>query len=75
MKDKATLKLNVKDVFYTNQVGGDIRNIKNATASWFSYLDTRVVTLSFSYRFNKGKSLKVRQNGGSESEQKRVKVS
>lgn len=75
MKDKGTLKLNVNDVFYTNQVGGDIRNIKNAAASWFSYLDTRVVTLSFSYRFNKGQNLRVRQNGGSESEQKRVKVS
>lgn len=75
MKDKGTLKLNVNDIFYTNQVGGDIRNIKNATANWFSYLDTRVVTLSFSYRFNKGQNLKVRQNGGSESEQKRVKVS
>jgi hypothetical protein len=75
MKDKGTLKLNVNDVFYTNQVGGDIRNIKNASASWFSYLDTRVVTLSFSYRFNKGQNLRVRQNGGSESEQKRVKVS
>ncbi|WP_337041433.1 TonB-dependent receptor [Emticicia sp. 17c] len=75
MKDKGTLKLNVNDVFYTNQVGGDIRNIKNAAASWFSYLDTRVITVSFSYRFSKGQNLRVRQNGGSESEQKRVKVS
>ena len=73
MKDKGTLKLNVNDIFYTNQVGGDIRNIKNASASWFSYLDTRVITISFSYRFNKGQNLKVRQNGGSESEQRRVK--
>ncbi|MFD2520846.1 TonB-dependent receptor domain-containing protein [Emticicia soli] len=74
MKDKGTLKLNVNDIFYTNQVGGDIRNIKNAAASWFSYLDTRVITISFSYRFNKGQNLKVRQNGGSESEQRRVKA-
>ncbi|RYU97680.1 outer membrane beta-barrel family protein [Emticicia agri] len=75
MKDKGTLRLNVNDIFYTNQVGGDIRNIKNAAASWYSYLDTRVVTLSFAYRFNKGQNLRVRQNGGSESEQKRVKAS
>jgi len=74
MKDKGTIKLNVNDIFYTNQVGGDIRNIKNASASWFSYLDTRVITISFSYRFNKGQNLKVRQNGGSESEQRRVKA-
>jgi outer membrane receptor protein involved in Fe transport len=75
MKDKGTLRLNVNDIFYTNQVGGDIRNIKNAAASWFSYLDTRVITISFAYRFSKGQTLKVRQNGGSESEQQRVKVS
>ncbi|RFS16393.1 outer membrane beta-barrel family protein [Emticicia sp. C21] len=75
LKDKGTLRLNVNDVFYTNQVGGDIRNIKNAVASWFSYLDTRVVTISFAFRFSKGQTLKVRQNGGSESEQQRVKAS
>ena len=74
MKEKATLKLNVSDIFYTNQIKGDIRNIANASANWFSYLDTRVATLAFSYRFSKGQNLKVRQSGGSESEQKRVKT-
>lgn len=73
MKDKGTLKLNVSDIFYTNQVKGDIRNIANASANWFSYLDSRVATLAFSYRFSKGQNLRVRQSGGSESEQKRVK--
>jgi iron complex outermembrane recepter protein len=73
MKEKGTLKLNVSDVFYTNQVAGDIRNIANASANWFSYLDSRVAILSFSYRFSKGQNLKVRQSGASESEQKRVK--
>jgi hypothetical protein len=73
LKEKGTLKLNVSDVFYTNQVGGDIRNIANASASWYSYLDTRVVTVSFSYRFSKGENLKVRQSGASDTEQKRVK--
>ncbi|MCU0353319.1 MAG: TonB-dependent receptor family protein [Cytophagales bacterium] len=73
-KEKATLKLNVSDVFYTNQVGGDIRNIANSAANWYSFLDSRVATLSFSYRFSKGQNLKVRQSGGSESEQKRVKT-
>jgi iron complex outermembrane recepter protein len=74
MKEKATLKLNVSDVFYTNQIKGDIRNIANASANWFSYLDSRVGTLAFSYRFSKGQNLKVRASGGSESEQKRVKT-
>jgi iron complex outermembrane recepter protein len=73
LKEKGTLKLNLSDVFYTNQIAGDIRNIANASANWFSYLDSRVGTLSFSYRFSKGQTLKVRQSGASESEQKRVK--
>ena len=73
MKEKGSLKLNVSDVFYTNQIKGDIRNIANSSANWFSFLDSRVATVSFSYRFSKGQNLKVRQSGGSESEQKRVK--
>jgi iron complex outermembrane recepter protein len=74
MKEKGSLKLNVSDVFYTNQIEGTIRNIANSSANWFSYLDTRVVTLAFSYRFSKGQNLKIRQSGASESEQKRVKT-
>jgi iron complex outermembrane recepter protein len=74
MKEKGTLKLNVSDIFFTNQIKGEIRNIANASANWFSYLDSRVATLAFSYRFSKGQNLRVRQSGGSESEQKRVKT-
>lgn len=72
--NKGALKLNVSDVFYTNQIEGQIQNIQNAKASWYSYLDSRVVTLSFSYRFSKGDNVKVRQSGSAETEQKRVKV-
>lgn len=75
LKDKGTLKLNVSDVFYTNQPGGDIRNIVNSSANWLSYLDSRVMTVGFSYRFNKGKSLNARQSGGSDAEKGRVKTS
>lgn len=74
LNNKGALKLNVSDIFYTNQIEGEIRNIQNAKASWFSYLDSRVVTLSFSYRFSKGDNVKVRQSGSADTEQKRVKV-
>jgi hypothetical protein len=74
LKDKGTFRLNVSDIFYTNQPGGDIRNIANAKANWLSYLDSRVVTFSFAYRFSKGKTLNARQSGGSESEKSRVKL-
>ena len=73
LKNQGSIKLNISDLLYTNQVGGDIRNIANATANWYSYLDTRVATLAFSYRFNKGKTLNIRQSGGSDSEKSRVK--
>ena len=73
LKEKGSLKLNVSDIFYTNQIEGDIRNIANANANWFSYLDSRVATLSFSWRFSKGQNVRLRQTGGTEAEQKRVK--
>jgi hypothetical protein len=72
LKEKGSLKLNLSDILYTNQPGGDIRNIANSKANWLSKLDTRVVTLSFSYRFNKGKSMNARQSGAADSEKKRV---
>lgn len=74
LKGSGTVKLNVSDIFYTNQPGGDIRNIANSGANWLSYLDSRVATLSFSYRFNKGKSLNTRSSGASDAEKDRVKT-
>ena len=73
LKDKGSLKLNISDIFYTNQIEGDIRNITNANANWFSYLDSRVATLSFSWRFAKGQNVRARKTGGTDDEQKRVK--
>jgi iron complex outermembrane recepter protein len=74
LKGNGSIRLNVSDAFYTNQPGGDIRNIANSQANWLSYLDSRVATISFSYRFNQGKTLKARQSGGSDTEKGRVKA-
>ncbi len=73
MKGKGTLRLNVNDLFFTNQPGGDIRNIANATANWRSILDTRVITIAFSYRFAKGKTLASRKTGAADEEKSRIK--
>ena len=73
-KGKGSLKLNVSDPFYWNQPGGDIRNIANAKANWKSFLDSRVVSIAFSFRFSKGKAINARQSGGSDSEKGRVKT-
>jgi iron complex outermembrane receptor protein len=74
LKDKGTLKLNVSDLFYTNQPGGDIKGLGDSAANWYSLLDTRVATMTLSYRFSKGQTLRARQSGGAESEQKRVRT-
>lgn len=74
MKGRGSLRLNVNDIFFTNQPGGDIRNIANAKANWKSILDTRVVTVSFNYRFARGKTLNARKSGSSDDEKGRVKT-
>lgn len=72
LKEKGSVKLSLSDVFHSNKPGGDIRNIANSKANWLSKLDTRVVTISFSYRFSKGKALNARESGSSDSEKQRV---
>jgi iron complex outermembrane recepter protein len=74
MKGKGSLRLNVSDLFFTNQPGGDIRNIANSKANWLSILDSRVATVAFTYRFAKGKALNARKSGGSDDEKGRVKT-
>lgn len=71
---KGSVKVNLSDVFYTNQPGGDILNVANSRANWLSYLDTRVISVGFSYRFSKGKAFQARQSGGADTEKERVKT-
>ncbi len=71
---KGSIKFNLSDVFYTQQPGGSIFSLSNSQARWLSYLDTRVATVSFSYRFSKGQLLRARKTGGSESETGRVRT-
>lgn len=73
LKEMGSLKFSLNDIFYTNQPGGDILAVASSTAKWKSFLDTRVATISFSYRFNKGKSLNARNTGGTDAEKGRVK--
>lgn len=75
LKGKGTVKVNVRDILYTQKPNGDI-NFKN-TEAWFrNSRDTRVVNLTFSYRF--GKPIKSangqRKKGGANDEQNRVNI-
>ncbi|HVG41228.1 MAG TPA: TonB dependent receptor [Chitinophagaceae bacterium] len=73
LRDKGTLKLNVRDVLHTGLNHGIITSIKGAYATYHNWGDTRNILLNFSYNFGKStKAPRVRYSGA-ESEQNRVK--
>ena len=75
LKGKGTLKLNVRDMFYTYRATGDMK-FENTIAHFVNSRDSRVANLAFTYRF--GKPIKGAQQrrkiGGADDEQNRVKV-
>ncbi|MEO6730068.1 MAG: outer membrane beta-barrel protein [Ferruginibacter sp.] len=73
LKNKGTLKLNVRDILYTMRAKGEI-NFQRTEASFEQERDSRVATLSFGYRFGKPiKGVQKRKTGGAGTEQNRVK--
>ncbi|MBP6023206.1 TonB-dependent receptor [Ferruginibacter sp.] len=73
LKKKGTIKLNIRDAFRTMRPKGQI-NIQSTEASFRQQRDSRVVTLSLSYRFGKPiKGAKTRKSGGAGDEQGRIK--
>lgn len=54
MKDKGTIRFNVRDVLYTQRFRG-VAKYSNVDATFQERGDSRVVTLGFTYRFSKGK--------------------
>lgn len=74
LKEKASLKLAMRDIFYTGGVKGYI-NFQQTQASFHNTRDSRQVTLTFTYRFGKPfKAAQARRTGGAGDEQSRVKV-
>lgn len=74
MKNKATIKLNIRDVFFSQNASGNI-NFQNTEARFSQRRDSRFGTLSFTYRFGKPiKGLQKRKTGGAGDEQNRVKT-
>ncbi|RYG04306.1 MAG: TonB-dependent receptor, partial [Chitinophagaceae bacterium] len=73
MKGKGSVRLNIRDMFYTNKVKGSI-DIQGTAATFRNIRDTRVAGITFNYRF--GKPIKGPQNnrkkGGAGEEQSRV---
>ncbi len=74
LKNKASIKLNVRDIF-ANAVFKGYSRYGNVDARFKDINDSRAVSLGFTWRFNKGK-LKAsagKSNGGASDEQERVK--
>jgi hypothetical protein len=72
---KGSLKLGIRDIFYTQQAKGRI-DFQQTQATFQNIRDSREVSLTFSYRF--GKPIKGAQNdrhsGGANEEANRVKT-
>lgn len=74
LKEKGSLKLGIRDAFYTQQARGTI-DFQQTEATFHNSRDSRQLSLSFTYRF--GKAIKGVQNnrhsGGADDESNRLK--
>jgi iron complex outermembrane recepter protein len=74
MKGKGSVRLNVRDVLWSQKIKGDIK-YSNIDAAFQQVRDSRVISAGFTYRFNKGKvNGQKRKTGGASEEQNRVKT-
>ncbi|HVZ56826.1 MAG TPA: TonB-dependent receptor [Chitinophagaceae bacterium] len=75
LNNKGTVRLNVRDAFNLQHFKGYSR-YGNIDISLQNYFESRVVNLSFTYRFSKGKlnAAGNRKKGGADEEQNRVKI-
>lgn len=75
LKNKGTIRLNARDIFWTQKIDGHIK-YDFVREHFYQYRDSRVVTLSVQYRF--GKQMKdgerKRNGGGATDEQNRVRI-
>jgi hypothetical protein len=71
LKNKGTIKLAARDLFYTQWMKGNT-TFTQATEYFKLTRDTRVVNLSFSYRFGKAFKTTKREQGAAKEEMERV---
>ena len=71
LKNKGSLKLTARDIFYTQAMEG-LTQFQHATEYFKLTRDSRVITLAFSYRFGKLKPAARRSSGGAGDEIDRV---
>lgn len=72
MKNKATLRFNITDIFWTNLPRATI-TYNNYIEKWHAYRETRVANFTFTYRFGKNTVTQARRRTtGSEEERRRA---
>ena len=73
LKNQGTLRLSVRDIFYTQKFRGTAK-YGNVDFEMQQYGESRVVSLGFSYRFSKGKKIAPvkRTSGSANEEQERI---
>ena len=75
LKGKASVKLSVNDILYTNINNGIINNIKLTDANWSNKPDSRFAALTLTYGFGKSFQPKSQHDStGADSEKNRVKA-
>ncbi len=72
LKDKGSVRVNFRD-FLGLQGWRGVSRYQNIDVTINNHWDSRVVNVSFTYRFNKGKVAEHRQNNAADEEQNRVK--
>lgn len=55
LNGKGTLRLNVTDIFWTNRPRATVTYKRSYLENWHAYRESRVATLSFTYRFGNNK--------------------
>ena len=71
LKTKGTLRLNIRDIFYTQNYSG-YSKFQNSDEPFEVKWDSRVVRLTFNWRFGKAMKAIKRSGGGSDEEINRV---
>jgi outer membrane receptor protein involved in Fe transport len=71
LKNKGTLRLNIRDIFYTQNYSG-YSTFQNSDEPFKIKWDTRVIRLTFNWRFGKAMKAIKRSGGGSDEETNRV---
>lgn len=71
LKKKGTIKLSVRDIFYTNGMEG-LTDFPGATEYFIIKRDSRAISLAFTYRFGKAYKTTKRSSGSAADEMERV---